>query len=240
MKSVALALIFTLCLLASSRADLTLVQKVEGARQGGSDMTIKVKGDKARIDVSPKFTTIIDSKTGEIVNLMNDRKTVMRISADKMRAAADMIGKFNANATNPEKGKLTPTGKKEKVAGYDVEEYVYAMPDFKATYWIAPNYPDSAAILKELQSLNSDLWQTNNLRLPDYRDFPGLPVKTIVSTGDSTVTTTVVSVSKAPLDESEFSVPKDFKEMKIPEMHFAPPGEKGREEKPGASVSPQP
>lgn len=235
-----LELVFTLGLIASTRADLTLVQKVEGAGQGATEMTIKIKGDKARIDASSKLTTIIDSKTGEIANLMNDRKTVMRISAEKMRAAAEMIGKFNANATSASKGKLTPTGKSEKIAGYDVEEYVYDTPNFKATYWIAPNYPDGAAILKELQSLSSDLWQTNNFRLPDYRDFPGLPVKTVVSAGDSNVTTTLVSVSKAPLDDAQFAVPKDFKEIKVPEMHFVPPGEKAAEEKPGAPASPKP
>lgn len=240
MKSVACALVFTLCLAGSTRADLTLVQKVEGAGQGANEMTIKIKGDKARIDASPKLTTIIDSKTGEIVNLMNDHKTVMRISADKMRAAADMIGKFNAKAANGGKGKLTPTGKREKVAGYDAEEYVYEMPNFKATYWIAPSYPDGAAILKELQSLSSELWQTNSFRLPDYRDFPGLPVKTVVAAGDTNVTTTLVSVSKAPVDDAQFMVPKDFKEMKVPDMHFLPPGEKGPEEKPSAPASPQP
>ena len=240
MKSVALPLVFTLCLVASTRADLTLIQKVEGAGQGSSEMMMKIKGDKARIDASPKLTTIIDSKTGEIVNLMNDRKTVMRISADKMRAAAEMIGKFNANATNAGKGKLSPTGKKENVAGYVTEEYVYEVPDFKATYWIASTYPDGAAILKQLQSLSSDLWQTNNFRLPDYRDFPGLPVKTVVSAGDSTVTTTLVSVSQAPLEDAQFAVPKDFKEMKVPEMHFLPRGGKEPEEKPAAPASPKP
>jgi hypothetical protein len=240
MKRAAFSVLLSMFLALSARADLTLVQKVEGAGQGASEMTIKVKNDKARIDASPKLTTIIDSKTGEIVNLMNDRKTAMRISADKMRAAADMIGKFNASAASGGKGKLTPTGKKEKVAGYDAEEYVYETPNFKATYWIAPNYPDGAAILKELQSLSSQLWQTNNFRLPDYRDFPGLPVKTVVSTGDSNVTTTLVSISKEPLDDAQFAVPKDFKEIKVPEMHFAPTSQEAAEEKPGAPPSPKP
>jgi hypothetical protein len=240
MKRATLSFVVGICFTVSARADLTLVQKVEGAGQDATEMTIKVKGDKGRIDASPKLTTMIDSKTGEIVNLMNDRKTVMRISADKMRAAADMVAKFNANAADANKSKLTPTGKKEKIGGYDAEEYVYETPNFKATYWIAPTYPDGAAILKELQSLSSNLWQTNNFRLPDYRDFPGLPVKTVVAAGDSSVTTTLVSVSKAPLDDGQFAVPKDFKEIKVPEMHFLPHGEKETEEKPGAPASPKP
>jgi uncharacterized protein DUF4412 len=239
MKLAAFSFTCSICLIFSARADLTLVQKVDGVGQGG-DMTIKIKGDKARIDASAKLTTIIDSKTGEIVNLMNDRKTVMRISAEKMKAAAEMIGKFNPKKETAAKGKLTATGKKETVAGYETEEYVYETPNFKANYWIAPNYPDGPAILKQLQSLNSDAWQTNNLKLPDYRDFPGLPIKTVVSSGDSAVTTTLVSVKQDPLDDAQFSVPKDFKEIKIPDMQMLPRIEAGAQEKQSAPASPKP
>ena len=235
-----LAAALTIARLAS--ADVTLVQKVESTGQNGHDMSIKIKGDKARIDSSPTLTTILDSKTGEIVNLMNDRKTVMRISADRMKAAAEMLGKFNANdKPSPDaKAKLTATGKKEKVAGYDAEEYVYDTPAFKATYWIAPSYPDGAAILKQMQSLSSDIWQTNKFRLPDYRDFPGLPVKTVISSGNTAITTTLISVDQAPVADAQFEVPKDFKEMKVPDMHMLPGGEKGAEGKPPGGASPKP
>jgi hypothetical protein len=239
MKFTVLSFVFSISLILSARADLTLAQKVEGAGQGG-EMTIKIKGDKARIESSPKLTTIIDSKTGEITNLMNDRKTVMRISAEKMKAAAEMIGKFNAKNQTTATAKLTPTGKKETIAGYETEEYVYETPNFKATYWIAPKYPDGAAILNQLQSLNSDVWQTNNLKLPDYRDFPGLPIKTVVSAGDSTVTTTLVSVKQDPLNDAEFAIPKDFKEIKIPDMHKLPHMETEAEEKESGPASPKP
>ena len=242
MKRFAFSLAAALTIARLASADVTLVQKVEGVGQNGHEMSIRIKGDKARIDSNPTLTTIIDSKTGEIVNLMNDRKTVMRISADRMKAAAEMLGKFNAKANGGAdvKNKLTATGKKEKLGGYDAEEYVYETANFKATYWIAPSYPDGAAILKQLQSLNSDVWQTNSLRLPDYRDFPGLPVKTVISAGDSTITTTLVSVNQAPIDDGQFAVPKDFTEMKLPDMHMLPGGEKGAENKPPPGASPKP
>src|SRR5207249_4632101 len=59
-------------------SDLTMVQQVERAGSAGN-MTIKLKGDKVRIEASPKVTTILDGKTGEVTNLMNDQKTVVRI-----------------------------------------------------------------------------------------------------------------------------------------------------------------
>src|ERR1700737_3448845 len=78
-----------------ARADLTLVQSVEGS-SGSNEMTMKLKGDKMRIDVSPQVTTIIDAKTGEMINLMNDQKKVMRISGEKVRATMEMAQQFKA------------------------------------------------------------------------------------------------------------------------------------------------
>jgi hypothetical protein len=89
-----------------------------------------------------------------------------------------MINKFDAKKEGAGKVKLTPTGQKETVNGYETEKYTYDAPDFKATYWIAPGYPDGAAILAQLQSIKSEFWKTTNTTMPDYRDFPGLPIRT--------------------------------------------------------------
>ena len=235
--SPSLLLILSLLLIMSARSDLTIVQKVEGVGPA-ADMTIKIKGDKARIDATPQMTTIIDGKTGEMANLMKDKKRVVRISANKMKAAADMISKFSEKNKSSEKPKLSPTGKKETINGYETEEYVCDTPMFKANYWIAPKYPDGAAILKQLQSLKSEMWNPTNANLPDYRDFPGLPIKTVISTGgNQLITSTLTSIKQDPLSDAEFSVPKDFREMKVPEigsMH------QEKEEQPAPVASPKP
>src|SRR5256714_15465405 len=99
----ALSSLFALLLAAHAvRAVLTIVQKIEGIGSP-TEMTIKIKGDKVRIDLSPQVTTIFDGKTGEMTNLMNDKKTVVRISADKMKAAAEMIKKFSPQKEGAEK-----------------------------------------------------------------------------------------------------------------------------------------
>ena len=67
MKSLRLFAIAFLAGLATVRADLTVVQKVEGT-EGLQRITMKVKGDKARVEVSPQITTIIDGKSGAITN----------------------------------------------------------------------------------------------------------------------------------------------------------------------------
>src|SRR5438876_11796412 len=89
-----------------------------------------------------------------------------------------MSQKPNAKQEGVAKTKLAPTGQKETVNGYQTEQYTYDGPEFKATYWIASNYPDGAAILAQLQSINSDFWNAANTKMPDYRDFPGLPIRT--------------------------------------------------------------
>jgi uncharacterized protein DUF4412 len=217
MKTAGFSALLVITAFVSARADLTIVQKVEGAGPP-AEMTIKIRGDKARIDATPQLTTIVDGKTGEVINLMKDQKTIVRMSAEKMKAAADMISKYTNKNETTGKPKLAGTGKKETINGYEAEEYVCDTSFGKATYWIAPEFPDGAAILKQLQSLKSEIWNPTNSNMPDYRDFPGLPIKTIMDMGGTVVTSTVISVKQGPLSDADFAVPKDFKEVKVPEM----------------------
>src|SRR5881397_511757 len=110
MKIAFYSLALSVCVILPIRADLTIVYSttVQPASQGqkvqttpnaiaaATNMTIKVKGDRARIDASSQISVIFDGRTGELINLLNDQKTVVRISPDKMRAIADMLNKFNS------------------------------------------------------------------------------------------------------------------------------------------------
>jgi hypothetical protein len=227
------------------RADLTIVystavepvkdaQKPQQPAQvlaAATNMMIRVKADKARIDASPLITAIFDGTTGELINVLNDQKTVVRVSPDRMRAIADTLNKNGNNKQGPARPKLVPTGQREMISGYDTEQYTYDGPDFKATYWIAPNYPNGAVILAQLQSIKSELWDAANTKMPDFRDFPGLPLRMRVIVGKQNhdpahkgsqpdhpaeITSTVTAVSLDPLPDTQFTVPADFKEAKLP------------------------
>jgi hypothetical protein len=200
----------------SARADLTIVQKVEGSGTP-TDMTIKIKGDKARIDSGPQLTMLVDGKSGEMITLMRDQKTVVRISAEKMRAASEMAKKYSGQK-DIEKPKPTPTGKTDTINGYQVQEYACETPLYKASYWIAPTFPNGGAILKEFAAFKQDIWNPSSAKMPDYSDFPGLPIKTVISMNGMQVTSTLTSVNQNSLSDSEFAVPVDFKETKMPEM----------------------
>src|SRR5947208_8176897 len=252
MKTAFYSLILSVCVFLAARGDLTIaysttVQPASAAQNAqaspgeappgaaaATNMTIKVKGDKLRIDVSsPQVTTILDGTTGELINLLNDKKTVVRISGDKMKAIADMLNKFSNKKENREKPRLIPTGQKEIINGYETEQYTYEGPDFKATYWIAPNYPNGAAVLAQLQSIKSELWDAANTKMPDFRDFPGLPIRMRVIVGKENpagehspsglghpieITSTVTGVSLDSVADGQFTVPANYKERKLPDI----------------------
>jgi hypothetical protein len=182
-----------------------------------------------------------------VINLLNDQKTVVRISSEKLKAVTDMLDKFSDKKAVPEKPRLTPTGQKETVNGYETDQYTYDGPGFKAIYWIAPGYPDGAAILAQLQSIKSEFWDAANTKMPDFRDFPGLPIRTRMILSKETpaekptaspskhgteITSTITSVSHDPINDNEFTVPGDFKETKLPDIF--------NKQNPAPSISPGP
>jgi hypothetical protein len=165
------------------------------------------------------MTMIVDGKTGDTITLMNAQKKFLRISGDKAKAIAELAVKYGG--TTAEKPKITATGKKMTINGYEAEEYVGESKLFKARYWIAPSFPDSATIMKQLQAVIPAAWNDLAKGMMDYRDLPGFPLRTQVKTDDGEITSTVTAIKRDTLSDAEFSVPKDFQEMKIPNVQIS-------------------
>lgn len=221
MKIRGLCLMIAAFISVTARGDLTIIQKVEGT---GSvkQITMKLKGDKARVEVSPKITTIMETKGGDILTLMNSEKKFVRISAEKSRAIAELASKYAKNSSAPaEKSKLTATGRKETINGYETEEYVRESPSVKESYWIALTYPDSAAIVKQLQAITPTAWNEIAKGMLDFNDFPGLPLRTIIKTDKKEIVSTIISIKQDLLSDMEFAVPRDFQEVKVPNLQDA-------------------
>jgi len=218
MKASFLSISLVGCLCLQARADFTIVQKVEG-KGSGSEITLKLKGDKIRMEATPQMTMIVDGKTGDTLTLMNPQKKFLRISGDKAKAIAELTTKYGGGTA--EKTKLTATGKKMTINGYEAEEYVGETKIFKASYWIAPSFPDSTAIMQQLQAVIPAAWNDMAKGMMDYRDLPGFPLRTVVKTNDGEIISTVTAIKRDPLSDAEFSVPKDFQEMKIPNVQVS-------------------
>jgi hypothetical protein len=218
MKAFLLSLTFVAGLCVSARADFTIVQKVEGKGKA-SEIVLKLKGDKIRVEPTPQMTMVVDGKTSDIITLMNAQKKFLRISGDKARAIAELSAKYSG--TTGEKLKLTATGKKMTINGYEAEEYVGETKSFKASYWIAPSFPDSAAIMKQLQAVIPAAWNDLAKGMMDYRDLPGFPLRTQVKTDDGEIISTVTAIKRDPISDAEFLVPADFQEMKVPNVKIS-------------------
>ncbi len=202
----------------SARGDITIVQKVEGKGET-KDFVLKIKGDKVRMEATPQMTMIVDGRTGDMITLMNAQKKIMRISGEKTKAIAEMAAKYKG--TTSEKTKIVATGKKMTINGYEAEEYVAEAKTFKAHYWIAPSFPNSAEILKQLQAIIPAAWTDLAKGIMDYRDLPGFPLRTQVNLGDGEVISTLVALKTDPISDDEFVAPKDYTEMKLPNIQIS-------------------
>jgi Domain of unknown function (DUF4412) len=221
------ALLFALfAFLPIARADLTIVQVIETSA-GKHAITLKIKGQRARIYVNPKSSMIVDAKTGEVDTLIPEQKAVLRLPAQKARNfATEARMLLKDTDTSLEIATPKPTGRKEKINGYETEEYVAETPKYRASYWVAKNYPDYQPILRQLKLLQNKVFVSVRKPLPEYYDFPGLPIRTkIKMQGQEETTTTITSVSQAPIPESEFTVPADYAEIKLPDfdLNATPP-----------------
>ena len=231
MKAVFLSLAIGFAAFESARADFTIVQKVE-QKGTATEMVLKLKGEKIRMEATPDVTMIVDGKTGDTITVMNVQKKYLRISGEKAKAIAELATKYSG--TNVEKPKLLATGKKMTVNGYEAEEYAGETALFKARYWIAPDFPESAAIMKQLLAVIPATWNDLAKGLMDYRDLPGFPLRTDVKMGDEQIVSTVIAVKHDVLSDAEFVPPKDFQEMKMPNLQEV------RTEKPAPAPSAKP
>ena len=205
-------------------ADLTILQSIESSA-GTNKVTIKIKGERARIEVNPKSSMIVDAKSGEVITLIPEQKAVMRLSAEKARALGNKARTILKDSdTSLEIATPKSTGKKEKINGYEAEEYVAETPRYRASYWVAKSYPDYQTILRQMKLLQNNAFAAVRKAMPEYYDFPGLPIRTKIKLqGLEEATTTITSISQASIPDSEFVVPPDYAEIHLPDLELHKP-----------------
>lgn len=202
-----------------ARADLVIVQKVEGAGQSG-DQTIKIKDGKTRADLGQSLSLITDNTTGDAFTLKHTERTFMKIPATQSQAMLEELRKKRGEVPPPE---LKPLGKKEKVGDYECEVFKTDLGGLSITYWLAPSFPNFAAIQSQLgASQKNSLALASQGLMPDPATFPGMTMKTELDLNGKKVTTTTLSVKEMPVPASVFVVPAGYKETPTPELQFVP------------------
>lgn len=201
------------------RADLVIVQKVEGGGQAG-DQTIRIKGDKSRSDLAQPISVITDGATGGMTTLMHTTRTFMKVPAEQTKAMLEQIKKMRPTTDAP---KLQPTGKKEKVGEYECEIFTTNLGTINITYWVAKDFPNYPAVLEQLDKFQSGaISAMGQGTMPALKDFPGMMIKTEIDLGGKKTTTTLVSAREENVDPAVFNVPASYKEVTSPALTFPP------------------
>jgi Domain of unknown function (DUF4412) len=213
------------------RADLVLVQKVEESAPGkqSTEITLKVKGEKIRVDVPPEVSLLMDTASGSTITLHHAQKTALEVSGTAFQQLARRVELLResrereGNAAEP--ARLEATGRRESVAGQESRIYTAQTGAVKMTYWIVQNGPDTERFLELLELLHKapmvQLAGGMAFLSPDFK-FPGVPVKTEMALPDGRkITTTILSIKEQPLENLDFTVPLDYRSL--PKPLFGPP-----------------
>ena len=205
-----------LCLsTALAHADLVVVQKMDSAMMKG-DVTMKLKGDKARIESTggPIATTVIlDLKSGSMTTLVPAQKMMMKTNMNDLKK----MGEAQMKAQGVDLTTLKPkdTGTKEKVGEWDCEIYEMTMgPTMSVKMWLAKDYPNAKSIAEQMKKLSSAM--SANPAMAEI-NLDGVALKTEMSMpGGMKMTTSVTSIKEDSVADSEFDLPADYKEIQMP------------------------
>jgi hypothetical protein len=211
---IAIAALLTIS--ATSFADVVIEQKLESGFVNGN-MIMKIKGDKARMDMpagdAGDITVLMDTKSGQMATLMHSQKMAMKMNLDTAKKAAEQQAKAqNIDPSKMEKPKST--GKTEKVGQWDAEVYEGKLGDSPAKFWVAKDFPNYKNIMEQMNKLSA---ATGSAGFdPSKLDLGGMIVKSEMSGPTGKVTTTLVKATEEAVDDSVFKMPEGYKEMALP------------------------
>ena len=201
--------------LTAAHADFVIVQKVDGLGQQSGNITVKIKDTKARAELSPQMSYIMDGTTGESITLIHAQKNYMKVTAAQGKALMEQMQKTQGAGGPPPKP--VATGQKEKVEQWDAEIFTWSGGSLSVRYWVAKDFPNAAAIQAAMDKAQmGGLGALSKSLLPANSDFPGMVVKTEMKTKGKTITSTIVSVKEEAVDAKEFEAPADYKELPSP------------------------
>lgn len=216
MKRFAHTILALLCAVSLAKADWLIVEKHS---TDGQDkvVTVKIKGEQARVDDGAETSIILDSKGVTI--MMHAQKMIMKADPATMKAMVDAAAKAAGPSAVP-KARPVATGQKEKVGEWDTEVFTWEGPMGKGRFWVTKAIPKHA----ELNAINDKLSKAMGNPManmaPAASDFDGMIVKSELSVMGKTIITTLQSVKEQDVDAKEFLPPAEgYTEMKMP----APP-----------------
>ena len=191
----------------TARADLVLTNET-AVGEVKSTTKMSIRGEKMRTDNGTETSVIMDAKSGDMITLMHEQKMMIKSNVNDLKAAAAALPKDTPGVTVTEP-KITATGKKEKVQGYDCEIYTMESMGSTVKLWVAKDYPGYAKLQKEL-SVMEKLGTPGAAKPPA---LPGMTLKTEFEQQGLKFVTSLVSLKEEAVDESIFAVPAGYKPL---------------------------
>jgi hypothetical protein len=218
MKPLLATLATALLVVTTASADWVIESKIESPQINSTSIT-KIKGDKVRSDIASgpmgAMSSIIDSTTGDSIQLLHAQKMAMKTSAAQMKQAMEMAKQLSGAKDSTAPTKLQATGEKEKVGDYDCEVWTWADGNMSFKFWVAKNHPQ-AATLKEMDKKMRGGALGGMQAGPDTSLLPGPAIKTETTVTGVKTTMTILSVKEQAIDAKEFEVPAGYQSMSLP------------------------
>ncbi len=178
-------------------------------------MTLKIKDGRMRGDLTKDISVLAGGPDGASYTLMHEQKRYLRMTKEQLQEMRKRVPDATVEAGA---AKLEPTGKKEKIGEFATEVFTWKIGKISATYWVAPAYPNFAAINAQLDAVQkSGLGSLSQGLTPTMSSFPGLVVQTELKMGEDKVTSTITSVKEEPVDAKVFELPEGYVEVNLPD-----------------------
>ena len=206
-----------ICLALTARGGFLIKERLEQSDQV-EEITLKISETKVRLDTGDETSALIDSETGVTTLLIHPNKSFLKISPEEVKqqtkALKEMLGQ---KLENPIDVQLKPTGKKEKINGFDTEEYTTNFNGVDMSLFIAKQYPNYQKIVGALYQVQNGpaMEAFRSISIPPDK-YPGLPIRTTQTIIGQKIVMTLVSAQEMDLPDGDFAIPADYKELNPP------------------------
>jgi hypothetical protein len=211
------AVVSLACFALTARADYIIKERVEHSGEV-QQITLKIKDTKVRLDAGDLTSAVIDSQTGVTTLLIHPNKAFLKITSEQIKeqtkALKEMLGQ---KLENPANVQLKPTGKQEKINGFDTEEYTTNFNGIDMSIFIAKQYPNYQKIVGALYQVQNGpaMDAFRSMSIPPDK-YPGLPIRTTQTIMGQKIVMTLDSAQEMDVPDADFAIPADYKELNPP------------------------
>jgi len=185
-----------------------ITMHIQSTPTSSSDLLVKTKADKMRFETKAadgsKSYSLFDPTTNRFTMVMDKQKSYMAMDLSKPGAP-------QAN-TSPDSVTIEKSGKHETIAGLDCEDWTAKAPSGKRSEVCIA----SGIAFVDMGSAKSG--SSGGGLAKELRDKKLFPLRSVEydAAGKELNRMEVTKVEKKSLDDSEFTVPKDYTEIKMP------------------------